>query len=266
MIDISSAFSNLSGSGPYGYQGKNATGAGATDGTEFIAAMIDNFMFGWSQALLSHESITIDGITEAEGASQILDAIQNIVPPGMVMEWNLNTDPATYGARYLLLNGQGILVANYAQLVANVYVGDANNAAVAAAGGAYYRADDAAGTIPNTSGAYLILPESRGYTTRGLDAAASVDPDGASRYLGDNQLDAFQGHYHSVLNTIHSSTGPAGGAYDSSRLAGGSAANNGADSANTAIQSATNDGSSGIPRISSESRMTNRSTKFAIRF
>mgnify|MGYP000639616337 CR=1 FL=1 len=100
MIDISAVFANFNGSGPLGYLGKNATGAGATDGTEWIAAAVDNWMWGWTQDLFTREGFSPNGVTEAVGASQIVDAIQNILPPGMVVEWNLNTDPATYGARY----------------------------------------------------------------------------------------------------------------------------------------------------------------------
>lgn len=261
MIDISAVFANYTG-GPFpGFTGKNASGAGATDGTEFIAAMIDNWMWGWVQALLNHESITPNGVTESSSASQILDAIQAILPPGTVVEWNLNNDPGTLGYRFLLLNGQGILVANYSDLAANVYVGDSNNAAVAAGGGFYYKASDAAGTTPNIAGPYLILPESRGYAPRGLDLAASVDPGGASRYLGDVQLDAFQGHWLAEATGVTSPTiiGAASGAAFGAYLLTG-----GGGSAVTPIY--VSDGVNGTPRTSSESRMTNRSTQYAIRF
>lgn len=257
MVDISAVFANFVGSFP-NFAGKNATGAGATDGTEFIAAMIDNWMWGWQQALFDQEGITPDGVTEAAGASQILDALNNMIPPGVVLEWNINVDPATLGARFLLLNGQGILRANYAALDANVYVGDANNAAVAAGGGAYYRADDAAGTIPNIAGVYLILPESRGYAPRGLDLAAAVDPLGASRFLGDNQGSAMWGHHHSGTVTLSDLTTGTGQARN---VGVGNNAVSG-----VSVTGAITDGVNGTPTLSSESRMVNRSTQFAIRY
>lgn len=260
MIDISAVFAEYNGVSFPNFSGKNATGAGATDGTEFIAAMIDNWMWGWQQALFDYEGFTPNGVTEAAGASQMVDAINNMVPPGMVLEWNINVDPATLGARYLLLNGQGVLRANYPLLDANVYVGDGNNAAVAAGGGAYYRADDAAGTTPNIAGVYLILPESRGYTTRGLDAAASVDPDGASRFLGDNQLDAFQGHFM----RIRGGTGPTATlSAVTNQVTGQSSFNQDVDNV---VGGPVTDGASGTPRTDTETRMTNRSTQFAIRY
>lgn len=258
MIDISAVFAEKTGAFP-NFAGKNATGAGATDGTEWIAAYIDNWGWGWQQALFDQEGITPDGITEAAGASQIVDALNNMFPAGMIAEWNINVDPATLGARYLLLNGQGILRANYPDLDTNCYVGDGNNAAVAAAGGAYYRADDAAGTTPNIAGVYLILPESRGYTTRGLDTAASVDPDGAARALGDNQGSAMWGHWHENWGEINTTAGGVGrdvmGHNNGSLLP-----------LQNAVRTAITDGVNGTPTVSSESRGPNRSTQFAIRY
>ena len=172
----------------------NSTGPATTDGTEFVAGYINNFVTGIAQAVVDYAGITPDGVVEAAGTSQFLEALQKGASylPGMVHEWNLNVDPATIGFRGLNLNGQGVLRALYTELDTNCYVGDANNAAAHAAGAGYYRADDAAGTIPNIAGVYLIIPESRGYTTRGLDIAASVDPQGAARFLGDGQGDAGQ--------------------------------------------------------------------------
>lgn len=273
MIDISAVFAEFNGSFP-NFVGKNATGAGATDGTEYIAAMIDNWAWGWQQALFDYEGFTPDGVTESAGASQIVDAMNNMIPPGMVAEWNINVDPATLGARYLLLNGQGILRANYPLLDANVYVGDGNNAAVAAAGGAYYRADDAAGTTPNIAGAYLILPESRGYTTRGLDSAASVDPDGASRYLGDNQIDAMQTTRGSFrLRGFELGSDLLDNPLGSFTIAvGGASALTAASSGNSVARDTVNfdNTNSTSPNAAKtdddESRMSNRSTQFAIRY
>lgn len=256
MIDRSIVFNNYLGASFPNFAGKDASGAAAVDGTEWLAAFVDNWAWGWEQALLDYEGFTPNGVTEAAGTSQILDAIQNILPPGMVVEWNLNTDPATYGARFLLLNGQGILRANYPELDTNNYCGDANNAAVAAAGGGYFRADDAAGTTPNITGVYLILPESRGYTTRGLDLAASVDPSGASRVLGDNQQHAFMDHGHSLRVEIDF----AAGGTSRSHCRSSSSPKTGYG------ENATENVGVGTPIVSSETRMANRSTQFAVRY
>jgi hypothetical protein len=66
-------------------------------------------------------------------------------------------------------------------------------------------------------------PDLRGRFIRGMDnmggTAANIDPDSATRALGDEQLDAFQGHRHSPLggsfwgHTAPGSLGPANGGY-----------------------------------------------------
>jgi hypothetical protein len=175
----------------------NCTGPSTTDGTPYIKAFIDNG-FGWKQAVMNHAGLTPNGTTEADGASQILTAIQNItIGPGCVVAWmGDDADPGTLGRRMIQLNGQGVLVASYPELDAVTWVGIGNNPTASS----FYRADDAAGTIRNVSGAYLILPDLRGYTIRGLDTAASVDPDGASRDIGMVQDWSIKMHEHYVVS------------------------------------------------------------------
>lgn len=255
MQDYAAAFTNFSGAYP-DILAINASGPSATDGTEFVANMINDSMWGVWQMILNRAGLSPNGVLESDSASQIRDALQKGfgAPVGVVTQWHVDDDPGTSGHRALLLNGQGILRANYTELDAACYVGDANNAAVAAAGGGYYRANNADGSSPSTTGIYLILPETRGYAPRGLDVAASVDPDGASRFLGDNQLDAFQGHEHNVEGSPNLSSGTLG--FDRP--------NNFPPDASVPTAGIVTDGVSGTPRTSSESRMTNFSTKFVV--
>ena len=192
MIDYLASFANTDGSAFPDTLAINATGPSATDGTEFVKLMIDD-EWGARQALMNYAGLVPDGVTEADGTAQVIE-MHNLMccAPGVGTEWSLADDPAVTGHRCLLRQGQGILRANYVPLDDAVYVGDGNNAAVAAGGGAFYRADDAAGTTPNIAGIYLILDDYRGVADRGLDPAASIDPDGASRFLGDVQADAMQ--------------------------------------------------------------------------
>jgi hypothetical protein len=234
--------------------GVNASGPGVSDGFEYVADFVNDNNLGQAQMILNHAGLTPNGVLESDSASQIKEALQKGWGgmPGKVNQWHLASDPGVTGHRCLLLNGQGILRANYTELDAAVYVGDANNAAVAAAGGGYYRADDAAGTSPNIAGIYLILPETRGYIPRGLDAAGTVDPQGASRYLGDIQLDAFQGHEHEFY-------------YIEDVVAGGTNASDTTSSVSTQVTDGiVTDGVNGTPRITSETRMTNFATKYVI--
>ena len=248
-----------------GTKGKDATGPGATDGTAYNALMVDD-EWGRVQAIMDHAGLTPDDVTEEVGTAQIIPALQKGfgIPPGISVEWNLADDPGVTGHRALLLQGQGVLRDSYPDLDDAVYVGDGNNAAVAAGGGAFFRADDALGVTPNIAGDWLILPDARGVVSRGLDTGALIDPDGAGRFLGDLQVDAAQEHAHNLAsdlgtnNTIvdDSGTGPS---------ANGGSLGIAATLTQDRIQ--TTAPVSGIfdpPRLSAETRMYNRSTHFVI--
>jgi hypothetical protein len=212
MINYLASFVNTNSVAFPDTEAINATGPSTTDGTEFVKLMIDD-EWGARQALMNHAGLTPDGVTEADGTSQFVEALGLIGPgAGLGTEWSLASDPAVTGHRALLRQGQGILRASYPDLDSAVYVGDGNNAAVAAGGGAFYRADNANGTSPNIAGVYLILDDYRGVVDRGLDPAASIDPDGAGRFLGDLQSDEFKSHYHG--NTVGHFTSLSGAGSD----------------------------------------------------
>ena len=240
--------------------GKNETNPGDKDGTPFYNQYIDD-LWGANQALMDYAGLTPNGIQEAAGASQRLEAMKVIFGyPGEVVQWMGDSDPATLGLRLIPLEGQGILRANYPELDAAVYVGDPQNAAVAAAGGAFYHATDAGGVTPNPTGDYLILPDTRGYAPRGKDPGALRDPDGASRYLGDAQGHATQYHTHELRD----GAGDYLDAYSTNVLAG----------AVPVAQVVTSpvggrffaESISGAPTDANESRMDNYQTVFAIRY
>jgi hypothetical protein len=213
--------------------------------------------------ILNRAGLTPNGVLESDSASQIKEALWKGfgAPPGVVTQWHLDDDPGTSGHRCLFLNGQGILRANYPDLDDAVYVGDSANPTAST----YYHADDAAGTIRNTTGIYLILPETRGYVPRGLDTAAAVDPDGASRDLGSLQLDAFQGHGRDAgtlgTNAMVAVTPPAGvGALGP----GNNIIQNSFLGTPFSLGGIITDGVSGTPRTATETRGTNFATKFVV--
>lgn len=193
MINYLSSFTNTDGASFPDTAFINATGPSATDGTEFVKLFGDD-LWGARQAGMNYAGLVPDGVTEADGTAQFIEMLQKGfgAPPGAIMEWANALDPATTGHRAILMQGQGVLRASFPDLDTAVYVGDGNNAAVEAGGGKFYRADNANGTSPNIAGIYLILPDARGVVARGLDTAAAIDPDGASRFLGDVQVDAMQ--------------------------------------------------------------------------
>lgn len=258
MIDYA-ATANTVGAFPI-VVAQNASGAGATDGTPYIATFIDD-LWGRMQALMDRASLTPNGVTESSSSSQHVEALRKgfALGGGYTVMYNKAGSPAANGDRVLLLTGQGILRASFIELDTAVYVGDGNNAAVAAGGGAFFRADDAAGTIPNIAGIFLILPDYRGRVPRGDDAGATVDPLGASRFLGDAQADAFQGHWHNTWSTN-------AGAADALAGTGGGSATINLQSAVDQAQAPSDDGVNGTPKISSESRMANVQTRYAITF
>lgn len=258
MIDYFAFFTNTDGNPFPTTAAVNASGPSSTDGTEFVKGMIDD-EWGARQALMDRAGLTPTGVTESASVSQFMEALEKafVLGPGIPKEWHLNSDPATLGYRALPMNGQGILRANFPELDAAVYVGDGNNPTASV----YYRADDAAGTVRNIVGIYLIIEESRGYFVRGLDTAASIDPDGASRDLGHKQDDAFQGHWHSQHTSANS--------VDSGALSGVRKAADHTDGASTfenSIRSPITDGVSGTPRTATESRAINRATNFVLTY
>lgn len=187
MIDYST-IANTTGTFP-DVVATNVSAPGAQDGTPYIKSVVDD-LWGARQAMMNYASLTPDAVTEADGASQQLEAIQKIAGnPGEVIMWHGDAaDPSAIGVRLLPLNGQGVLVANYPDLVTFC------DAGVSAS--VYFRADDAGGTSPNPTGIYFILPDMRGQFARGLDTSGTIDPGGATRDIGDIQDDAVEKHNH----------------------------------------------------------------------
>lgn len=280
MLLIQNKYTNVSGVYPNGLM-IDASGAGLTDGSEFAALPLNDGWEPFSQAIMDYASGsanaptgtpgTPNGVADAAGISQILQAIQRAhgIGPGKGVIWFLDDDPSVSGDRVLLLQGQGVLIATYPDLDERVYVGDGNNAAVGAGGGRFYRSSDSGGATPNIAGPYLQLPESRGYTIRGLDLAAAIDPQGAGRFLGDNQNYSMVRHNHAWYRS--DSTVASGGRWgdsgtDNTRIGHGSGVNPSVPVrlVGAAIQDTV---TANAPVLDTdESRMTNLSIKLGITY
>jgi hypothetical protein len=215
MIDLTAVFGNYSGIYP-NVLAQNVTAAGAGDGTEFIAAMVDD-EWGWSQDLLQRAGYTdFDGVTEAAGTSQRYAAMQRcFAHPGQLVGWYGASDPSASNARLLPLEGQtNLLIADYPDLIDTCYVGNGNNSNSDFVG--FRKFSDAGGVTPNTAGPYFNIPDARGQFLRGLDTGALVDPEGASRDFPDVQTRALEVHGHELTTLSTSlfavaSTATAGG-------------------------------------------------------
>lgn len=262
MRDIGSVFEYFNGASFPDYTGEDASAADQVDGTEWNAIMIDDYIWGWTQNILDKVGMIPDGNAESSSASQIVDALALALSPvGCEMMWNRSDDPAsiTYGtqtvkARFLILDGSYVLAADYADLVtACGTTNSTENAARHTASAGYYRTSDVGGTTPDVAGAYFWLPDSQGYGVRGITTDTAVDPD-ATRLMGELQNDAFQGHWHNIVNSTATGSGigvviGVTGISDS-----------------TKVLAPVTDGVNGTPRTAIETRMKNRAVKFAVRY
>lgn len=100
-------------------------------------------------------------------------------------------------------------------------------------------------------------PDLRGRFIRGIDGAGlNRDPEGV-RVLGDDQDDAFQGHYHSPISGLFKSD-IGGGSW--AHWIGGSG-----EALYSTTGQAVSDGSNGSPRIASETRPKNVALIYCVR-
>jgi len=188
-----------SGNYPYG-SAQNITTPGDGTGTPFVADLVDDW-FGFQQEVAQRAGITPSGLPDHAGDSDVFNGIRRTCGyPGLIVACATYADPATLGLRLLELDGSGILIASYPDLVDACYIGDANNADVNA--DSFFKSSDAAGTTPNTAGPYFQLPDCRARFLRGSDLGRGSDPEAATRgYHGTNQTDLVENHYHYLTDT-----------------------------------------------------------------
>lgn len=185
---------------PYG-SAQNITTPGDGTGTPFVADLVDDW-FGFQQEVVQRAGITPSGLPDHAGDSDVFDGLRKTIGgyPGHIITTCCQSDPATLGIRALALEGQTVTIASYPDLVSATYVGDANNGDTTWATG-FYKTSDNPGTNPNrnVAGPYFVLPDFRGYFLRGLEPAAAIDPNGASRFCGSLQPSAVYTHLHQIF-------------------------------------------------------------------
>lgn len=205
MIDYGATFTNYSGSFP-DYEAVNVSAPGAGDGTEFVAALV-NDIWGRAQALLDYAGLTPDGVQEAPDTAQILTALSKGygIGPGIGVIYWKNGTPAANRDRVLLLQGQVIEISNYPLLAAAVYVGDANNGTAPA----FYKTSDAGGTTRSTSGGYMVLPDTRAVSLKGVgNRTINTRVKTGPASVGSIIEDAFQGHWHITVFNYSGGSSP----------------------------------------------------------
>jgi microcystin-dependent protein len=175
---------------PYG-SAQDVTTPGDGTGTPWVADILNDW-WGFAQHILEEAGITASGDPDEVGTSQYHQAIRRVSGfPGQVVA---SCVKATNYARVIKLHGQVIEIADFTDLVAATYCGDGSNATASA----FYKTSDSGGTTRSTSGDYFVLPDSRGYFLRGIDASGTIDPEGAGRDYGNLQQDELQKHSHAI--------------------------------------------------------------------
>lgn len=261
MINYLVSFTNTNSVAFPDTEAVNVSAPGAGDGTEFVAALV-NDIWGRAQAIMDYAGLTPDGAQEAPDTAQILEAIGRGfgVGPGMGVIYWKNDTPAAFGDRVLLLQGQVILIASYPLLAAAVYCGDANNATAPA----FYKTSDAGGTIRDTAGTYLVLPDTRGLSLKGVgNATVNTRTKTGPAALGEMQEDQVQGHWHEV------DEGTLVAGQNTFTTAGNVRNNATIDPTRSTCMAATdprNDGTNGTPRTGTATRDSSMGTNFGITY
>jgi len=236
---------------------KNASGPLASDGTPFTDDLI-NDLWGGRIDLMVRAGLTPDGSTEANGTSQFVEALRRGagLPPGILVYAMMNPVRLAL-CRLLALTGQIITIANYAELCAAVYCGDADNPTAPA----FYKTSDAGGYTRSTTGGYMVFPDARGLVVRGLGSNSIITAANGSTYSGGTKIgelltDMFAGHIHRFMRP----TGTVGAIAQYDGTAAGAANDSFARGSGTSIGTLSidvtpyNDGTNGSPRSGAETR------------
>lgn len=112
-----STLANTTGSFP-DVVAEDCSGVGATDGTPYLAQIIDDGWFGWMQALLNSVGDSPNGSIESDsGTSQILNAIKTLIARNSsyyIKNWREAVLTGSYSgidAKYIATNGSQIVIA-----------------------------------------------------------------------------------------------------------------------------------------------------------
>lgn len=252
MIDYLASFVNTNTVAFPDTEAVNVSAPGAGNGTEFVAAMV-NDIWGRIQAIMDYAGLTPDGVQEAPGTAQFITALSRGygIGPGVGVIYWKNDTPGVWGDRVLLLQGQTILIATYAALVAATYCGDANNATAPA----FYKTSDAGGTTRDTAGTYFVLPDTRGLSLKNIgDATISGRTKTGPTELGEVQEDQLQGF---AITTGNNSSASGTKIYTSAAT----------DLDTTNITSIMqDDGTNGTPRTGTNTRDSSIGTNFGITY
>lgn len=117
----------------------------------------------------------------------LLESLAGKLPPGMMIEYVADGDPAVNGDRVILQQGQTVLIADYQNAFDKVYKDQTTPA--------FFKCD-VDGT-PNPSGLYFIMQDRRAVGIVGIgDQTINTRLKNGPTELSEIGEDAGQGHYH----------------------------------------------------------------------
>ncbi|HQO00694.1 MAG TPA: hypothetical protein PLI62_00385 [Spirochaetota bacterium] len=120
----------------------------------------------------------------------LLESLAGKLPPGMMIEYVADGDPAVNGDRVILQQGQTVLIADYQAAFDKVYKDQTTPA--------FFKCD-VDGT-PNAAGLYFIMQDRRGLGIKGIgDADFSGRAKVGPTELSEMQEDQMQGHEHNYF-------------------------------------------------------------------
>jgi len=165
----------------------------------------------------------------------LLESLAGKLPPGMMIEYVADGDPAVNGDRVILQQGQTVLIADYQNAFDKVYKDQTTPA--------FFKCD-VDGT-PNPSGLYFIMQDRRGLGIKGIgDADFSGRAKVGPTELSEMQED--QGQQYDLRLKVNRSTSTYLGT--GSFAVHDSSGNNATMDASNIATTPTNDGAHGAPR------------------
>lgn len=142
-------------------------------------------------------SFTMTGTTYVDQNERSIDYHVINISAGQIVPYMANDDPAVYGDRIILLQGQVLeILPEYKPLIDKTYCGDGTNATAVA----FFKTSDAGGTTRDTSGTYFVLPDTRGLSLKNIgNAVISGRTKIGPTERGEMQEDQGQDHEHNLL-------------------------------------------------------------------
>jgi hypothetical protein len=146
---------------------KDNGGGGSGDMTRAIYDTDNDSIVDAAETVTDGTTANTSTAEEIRDTIDTVDALSILDRIGFLEGYFKNDTPAVWGDRLLLLVGQVVTISSYQDLCDAVYCGDVDNATASC----FYKTSDAGGTTRSTSGTYMVMPDARGLSFKGLGNA-----------------------------------------------------------------------------------------------